>query len=275
MRTNLRLIVLILCAASSARAIAQSPTIELLDPSYRADAAIDRETREPGAPRLRVAVGAGFGITPRFEGSEHYRARILPAVHLAYGPVFFGIGGLGLNLYRDSRWRFGANLSLGGRKESQDPRLQGLGDVERTVLAGLFAVYSSRGVLARAHVATDIGGKGQGSVARLDAFGRLAAGERFTLFAGPGLTWADRRHMQTFFGVTADQAARSGFPEFTANAGVDSLRLSAGAAYRAAPRWRILGIYSLSRLQGDAAASPIIETRTRNSFFVSAIYLLR
>jgi outer membrane protein len=81
--------------------------------------------------------------------------------------------------------------------------------------------------------------------------------------------------MQTYFGVSADQATRSGLPEFTANAGVDSLRLSAGAAYRAAPRWRVVGIYSLARLQGDAAASPIIETRTQNSFFVSAIYLLR
>ena len=265
-----------LLAAASARAVAQSPTIELLDPSFRADAAIEKEIREPGAPRLRVAVGAGFGVTPRFEGSDHYRPRIAPAVHLAYGPVFFGIGGLGVNLYRDSRWRFGANLSLGrGRKESDDQRLQGLGDVDRTVLAGLFAVYSGRSVLARAHVATDIGGKGHGTVVRLDVFGRFPGGERLAFFAGPGLTWADRRHMQTFFGVSADQAARSGLPEFTANAGVDSLRLSAGAAYRAAPRWRIVGIYSLARLQGDAAASPIIETRTQNSFFVSAIYLLR
>src|SRR5439155_5799524 len=141
---NLRLVALLL-AAASARAFAQSPTIELLDPSYRADAAIDRETREPGAPRLRVAVGAGFGITPRFEGSDHYRPRIAPAAHLAYGPVFFGIGGLGVNLYRDPRWRFGASLSLGrGRKESDDQRLQGLGDVDRTVVAGLFAVYSGR-----------------------------------------------------------------------------------------------------------------------------------
>jgi outer membrane protein len=272
----LRFAALVLLAAASAPAVAQSPTIELLDPSFRADAAIEKEMREPGAPRLRVAVGAGFGVTPRFEGSDHYRPRIAPAVHLAYGPVFFGIGGLGVNLYRDPRWRFGANVSLGGRrKESDDPRLQGLGDVDRTVLAGLFAVYSGRSVLARAHVATDIGGKGHGTVVRLDVFGRFPGGERLAFFAGPGLTWADRRHMQTFFGVSADQAARSGLREFTANAGVDSLRLSAGAAYRAAPRWRVIGIYSLARLQGDAAASPIIETRTQNSFFVSAIYLLR
>jgi outer membrane protein len=264
----------ILLAAASACALAQSPTIELLDPSQRADGVIEKDVREP-APRLRAALGAGISIAPRFEGSDRSRTRVVPIVQLAYGPVFFGLGGLGLNLYRDSHWRLGANLSLSGRKESADPRLQGLGDVDRTVLAGVFGVYANRGILARAHIATDIGGKGQGTVVRLDAFGRLAGGERLAFFAGPGLTWSDRRRMQTFFGVTADQSARSGLPEFDASAGVDSVRLSTGAAYRIDARWRLVGIYSLARLQGDAAASPITEERTQNSLLASAIYLFR
>lgn len=268
---------LIALSGWSIGALAQTPLIEDLDPSYRAGAVIDREASgEPRTPRLRVALGAGVGLAPRFEGSNHERARLAPIVHLAYGPVFFGLGGLGVNLYRDARWRFGANLGFGGgRRESTDDRLRGLGDVDRTVLAGLFAVYRNQQLLARARVATDVGGQDQGTVARVDVFGRLRSGEGLAFFAGPGVTWADRRHMQTFSGVTADQAARSGFPEFDAGAGVSSLRLSAGAAYRVDPRWRLVGITSLSRLRGDAAASPIIETRTQNAFFVSAIYLLR
>jgi MipA family protein len=265
----------ILLAVAGTRALAQSPTIELLDPSLRADSVIEKDAREP-APKLRAALGAGIGVRPRFEGSDNYRAGLVPIVHLAYGPVFFGLGGLGVNLYRDARWRFGASVSFGGgRKESTDPRLQGLGDVDRTVLAGAFAVYANRGVLARAHLTTDIGGNGQGSVARFDLFGRFPGGERLVFFAGPGLTWSDRRHMQTYFGVTAEQSARSGLPQFDAGAGIDNVRLSAGAAYRIDARWRLVGLYSLARLEGDAAASPIIETRTQNSFLVSAIYLFR
>src|SRR5258706_6532636 len=268
---------LIALAGWSNGAVAQMPLIEDLDPSYRAGAAIDKETpAQPAAPRLRAAFGAGVGFAPRFEGSNHERARLAPVVHLAYGPVFFGLGGLGVNLYRDPRWRFGANLAFGGgTRESADDRVQGLGDVDRSVLAGLFAVYQSREVLARAHISTDVGGHGQGTVARLDVFGRLRGGDGLAFFAGPGLTWVDRRHMQTYFGVSAEQAARSGLPAFDAGAGVSSMRLSAGAAYRIDPRWRLIGIYSLGRLQGDAAASPIIVTRTQNSLFVSAIYLLR
>ncbi|HEY5897332.1 MAG TPA: MipA/OmpV family protein, partial [Burkholderiales bacterium] len=164
---------LVVCALLSARALAQSPSIELLDSSYRADGAIDREV-EAGRPKLRAALGAGFGIAPRFEGSDQYRGRVVPVLHLAYGPFFFGAGGVGANFYRDPRWRLGASLSLGGgRRESDQLRLQGLGDVDRTVLGGIFAVYANRGLLARAHLATDIGGNGQGTVVRLDTYGRM------------------------------------------------------------------------------------------------------
>src|SRR5260221_931103 len=137
---------LIALAGWSNGAVAQMPLIEDLDPSYRAGAAIDKETpAQPAAPRLRAALGAGVGFAPRFEGSNHERARLAPVVHLAYGPVFFGLGGLGVNLYRDPRWRFGANLAFGGgRRESADDPLQGLGDGDPTVVTGPFPLYENR-----------------------------------------------------------------------------------------------------------------------------------
>src|SRR5258708_14124672 len=144
---------LIALAGWSNGAVAQRPLIEDLDPSYRAGAAIDKEAPAQRAPRLRAALGAGVGFAPRFEGSNHERAHLAPVVHLAYGPVFFGLGGLGVNLYRDPRWRFGANLAFGGgRRESADDRLPGLGDVDPTVLPGPFPLYQTRQVPARAHI---------------------------------------------------------------------------------------------------------------------------
>src|SRR5258706_6181867 len=123
-------------------AVAQMPIIEVLDPSYRAGAVIDKEALAQPVPRLRAALGAGVGFAPRFEGSNHERARLAPVVHLAYGPVFFGLGGLGVNLYRDPRWRFGANLAFGGgRRASADDRLQGPGGVACSVLARLVGVF--------------------------------------------------------------------------------------------------------------------------------------
>src|SRR5689334_2861074 len=148
-----RVALLLLSALLAQRAAAQAELFETHG-AFPGDAAMESEAREA---RLRVAVGAGVGVAPRFPGSDNYRAHLAPAIHLAYGPFFFGAGGLGVVLHRAQGWRVGVNLLPGaGRKESDDPHLAGLGDIDRTLRAGAFAVYSQRAWLARVHVATDI-----------------------------------------------------------------------------------------------------------------------
>jgi outer membrane protein len=227
-------------------------------------------------PRWRFALGAGGGTGPNFQGSDKYKLRALPFVVASYGRFFVGFGGVGVRLYRDAGWSFGAILAPGqGRKEDVDQRLAGLGDVDRTVNLGMYGVNFSRGFATRAVVYTDVGGDGHGTLARLDVLRRFRVDERLGFFAGPGLTWASRQYMQSFFGVTEEQAARSGFPEFHPGSAVNSLRLTGGASYRFAPDWRLIGSLSASRLSGDAGNSPIVETRAQVLAFVSAIYLFR
>lgn len=267
-----RLAVMLLCALVAQRAAAQGELFETHG-AFPGDAAVESEAREA---RLRVAVGAGVGVAPRFPGSDNDRAHLAPAIHLAYGPFFFGAGGLGVVLHRARGWRFGLNLLPGaGRKESDDPHLAGLGDIDRTLRAGAFAVYLQPGWLARLNVATDIAGNHQGTIGRADVFLRLRGGEGLGFFGGPGITWGNREYMQAFFGVSADQSARSGLPAFDAGAGIASARLSAGAVYRLNARWRMVGSYSVARLTGDAGSSPITESRTQQFFLLSAVYLIR
>ena len=232
--------------------------------------AADAETR------WRFALGGGVGTGPNFQGSDKYRLRAVPFAFASYGRFFIGAGGAGVQLFRGPGWRFGAVLAPGqGRKENVDQRLAGLGDVDRTVNLGLFGTAFTRGWGTRAVVYTDIGGEGHGTLARLDLIRRFRVDERLGFFAGPGLTWASRQYMQTFFGVTEEQAARSGFPEFHPGSGVNSLRLTTGASYRFAPNWRLVGSVSGTRLSGNAGTSPIVETRQQYLAFVSAIYLFR
>ena len=227
-------------------------------------------------PRWRVALGAGLAAAPNFQGSDKYRVHPVPLVFAGYGRFFIGFGGAGVSLYRAPGLRVGALVSLGqGRNESADARLAGLGDVERTVLAGAFAVYATRSFHSRLVTYTDVGGEHHGTLVRLDGFARMRAGERVGFFAGPGLTWGSRQYNQTFFGVTSEQSARSGFPEFGANAGINNLRVTAGTNYRFAPNWRLSGGLTASRLSGDAGASPITETKTQYRAHLAAIYLFR
>jgi outer membrane protein len=233
-----------------------------------------------GAPeaeaRWRFALGLGAALAPTFHGSNGYRMRPAPFVFAGYGRFFIGFGGLGVNLYRAPGWGFGAIISPSqGRKEDADPRLAGLGDVDRTVNVGVYGVTYTRRFLTRAILYTDAGGEGQGSNARLDVLARFRVDERVRFFAGPGLSWGSRQYTQTFFGIGDEQAARSGFPVFQPGAGVNNLRLTTGANYRLTPDWNLIGSLTASRLSGHAADSPIVETRAQLAAFVSAIYLFR
>src|SRR5690349_24513309 len=121
--------------------------------------------------RWRFALGGGLAADPNFQGSDKYRVHPTLFVFAGYGPFFIGFGGAGVNFYRAPGLRAGAIVSLGqGRDESTDARLTGLGNIDRTVLAGLFAVHATRSYLARIATYTDVGGEHHGTLARLDVF---------------------------------------------------------------------------------------------------------
>jgi len=270
----IRFLIALLLAAASAHALAQGGFFGFTE-GYEGAGAGDVGDRDAAA-RWRFALGLGLGAGPNFQGSDKYRIRPAPFVFAGYGRFFVGFGGAGVNLYRAPGWGFGAIVAPGGgRKENVDQRLAGLGDVDRTVNLGLYGVTFTRRFLTRAVVYTDVAGEGQGSFARLDLLARFRVDERVRFFAGPGLGWGSRQYTQTFFGVSDEQSARSGLPEYQAGAGVNNLRFTTGANYRFAPNWNLIGSLTASRLSGQAGASPIVETRQQYLAFVSAIYLFR
>jgi outer membrane protein len=121
-------------------------------------------------------------------------------------------------------------------------------------------------------VNSDIAGKNQGTLARLDVSYFVPVNSHLILSVGPGITWASNEYTQTFFGVTAAQSANSGLPTYNADGGLNSVRLSAAALYRFNRHWSGSASVSVSELRGDAANSPITQSTTRNVFFAGALY---
>ena len=270
-----RIFLALLLALGSTASLAQFTILDDYNSNPGSYALDENAQGAPGEPRKwRVILGAGLGSGPTFPGSNSNRTGILPLVQAYYGPFFVGVGGVGLNVYRDSNWRFAASLTPSrGRKESDDSHLQGLGNIDSTIRARLLGSYRNGPLLTRVELSSDIAGQHQGTVARLDLFWVHRAAERLFLFAGPGLSWADKQYTQSYFGVTAAQAATSAFPQFDAGSGLNSVRLSAGAVYRFDRHWLGVASWSGSRLQGDAGRSPITETRTQNQFLAAVAYL--
>jgi MipA family protein len=237
----------------------------------------------PGDDTWQFSVGAGVASAPKYPGSDSRRTEFIPIVAATYGRFFLGSIpaataspiGIGFDLYRDSQWRFGAAVSGNIRKprqESDDARLSGLGDIDRTARAGLFTTYTGDWFSLRAYVGSDIGNKKQGTLATLEIEKRFHPTDQLTLSAGPGVTWADNEYTRTFFGIDAEQSERSGLPQFEAKSGVSAVRFSVGADYRIDSQWNLGARLAAVRLRGDAADSPITQSKSQNTFAIFTAY---
>jgi outer membrane protein len=248
-----------------------------------ANAHADQEEDKP-ARDWDISVGAGVASMPKYPGSDSQKTRALPLISVQYGRFFLGgdtagtgagAGGLGVNLYEDAHWRFGAVASFGAfkaRKEADDPRLRGLGDIDSTARAGGFASYTQGWLTASASVSTDIGGNHQGTLANFGLTARYRPTDQLTLSAGPNLIWSSGSYMQTFFGIDEEQSLRSGRAQYTAGAGVSSIGFGVGANYRFDRHWSLGVRASTAQLQGDAKDSPITQDKTQNTIAVFAAY---
>ncbi len=231
---------------------------------------------------LQVTLGGGVISHPKYPGSDKFHTFAFPLINASYGRFFIGdqgagLAGIGMNLYRDYRWTLGAAVGpdpIKPRTESDDSRLRGLGDIQRTVRAAVLASYSYEWFTVRSSVSSDVNNKKQGTLVRLEALARYAPMERLMLHAGPSATWATRQYTQTFYGIDGGQSARSGSPEFSPQGGLERLQFTLGADYQIDQHWGLgMRVFAAS-VKGDAAASPITVDKSQNSFGIFTAYRL-
>ena len=230
----------------------------------------------------RYSVMAGVANMPKYAGSSDHKFKVIGDFSATYGRYFIGTidgestpFGVGVYLYNDEHWRVGTALSYdlsSARKESDDEaHLRGLGDIEKTAHATLFASYTRDWFGLRTALSTDAGGKHQGTTANLDLDAKYQPIEHLVLSAGPGIVWNSSQYNQTFYGVTSQQSGRSGLSGYAPGSGV-TLRLSAGANYQLSHQWNLGARLGISRLPSEVANSPIVNERTQVNYGIFANY---
>ena len=132
-----------------------------------------------GAEPWRITVGAGVIAAPEYAGSESTEARATPLLNVRYGRFFVGgipgsgtPAGLGAYLHEGKSMNIGVAVSrdiIDPRQESDDARLRGLGDVDATARAGMFASYRLGWLTLRASAFSDMQDNEQGTEAAFDA----------------------------------------------------------------------------------------------------------
>ncbi|HUK00562.1 MAG TPA: MipA/OmpV family protein [Stellaceae bacterium] len=222
-----------------------------------------------------VSLGVGVAGMPTYDGAKNYRAQPVPLVSIRYRDlIFLGPGGLGVNVVHWGGLRMGPVIGYGGgRRQSDDPHLSGLGDIQAAVTAGAFANYTVghwvvAGTVRQAVTHTDDGLLGN---VRLDYRQVLVPGKVY-LMAGPELGFANGRYERTYFGVTPAQSASSGLPEFTPHGGLKEVGLNFGLTYRWSQHVLLRSFGGVRELVDDTGSSPVVQSRTQGFLGVGAAY---
>jgi outer membrane scaffolding protein for murein synthesis (MipA/OmpV family) len=234
------------------------------------DVAPGAATEGPAGQRWTFTIGAIGAIRPAYEGSDAYLFSPLPVVDIRYRDIFFASArdGIGVNVIRTEwlklapvlRYRF-------GRDQDDNRALFGMGDVSGTIEGGVLATFGPGPLRLRLEAAQGLNGDGhQGFQARADLTYGTRLGERIFVAGGPSVTYADRQFHQSYFGVSPEQSARSGYAPFSAEAGFKDIGFSVNGSYRLWGSFTLTAVAELKQLLGDAADSPIVRDETQAFF---------
>ena len=231
-----------------------------------------------------LGVGGSVGIKPRYEGSKEYRAYGFPLIMPKLGNAnsafagrvkFRGIDDVRFRAFETGGFEFGplAGYTF-GRQEDDGELLRGLGDVDDGLVLGAYAGYRFGTVLFDVSYNQIVTGDDNGYQIRFGAEVERKFSSRFSVIARIGSTFADDNYMSSNFGVSTLQATRSvaGLSAFDTEAGIKDVHFGLATVTDLTDRWKLRVGGKYSRLLGDAADSPVIETKDQFSAILGLSY---
>lgn len=219
---------------------------------------------------------------PDFLGASDSGASLRPGLYLRWGRVSVSSGagwaarrqdteirGLGIDLAHSDAF----DLSLGlrsdsGRSDDSSPALAGMGDVKRTIRARIGATWRFAPDWAlSANWTVDAFNRGGGNLIDAKLQHERTLSPRLHLTSGMSLSAGGPRYMQTYHGVTAEQSAATGYPEYKPGTSLRDLQLFTSLRVDIGDDWvGVLGI-GFTRTLGDVTDSPL--TTRPNAFSLS------
>jgi outer membrane scaffolding protein for murein synthesis (MipA/OmpV family) len=229
---------------------------------------------DTGLGRSNAIIGLGFGIAPQYEGGDVYKFGFVPfgrfsylehQQYLEFGP---NPGSrtyqARLNVLPYEGIELGPMLNYRpGRKRVDNQAVRRLPNIDNGAEAGGFVRYWLPLDLERQRIGVDFSGAADFTNAydgwwlQPGVTYKAAISESVSFTGRAYADYADKDYMQTYFGINANQSARSGLRERDADAGFKDVGLTLGINWQFAKHWftGVSGTYE--RMIYDAASSPV------------------
>ena len=218
-----------------------------------------------------VYVGATAAVVPRSEGSSEKRLIVLPTAPVQWSNgVFLAPGALGMQLSSDGNLHYGPLLSYGIKNQRRDDPVK---NTRFDLQAGGFLSYQLLYNL-NLHSRLLYGGSDDNEGVQADVgatWSQQVTGHQ-SVSLGLGANFADRAFMQSYFGITPQQARYDHTRPYNAGGGLKSVYLSACWNVELNNKYSLNSGVELTRLGDTPAASPLTDTRHSTVLYTTLNY---
>lgn len=229
-----------------------------------------------------LIIGAGAAFGPRYSGSSQNMTGPLLLLDYSTPSGFFASTMRGLG-YGSTIGAFNYSAALGyrgGREEKDESdfgfssgstRLRGMGDIKGSASAILSLGYTPVEWL-NLSVTADLAlsQRNNGNAFHFGVSSPFYSGPSDKLSLAATASVGDSKYMQTYYGVTGLQHQNSGYRAFKPKSGLYEVNASLSWEHRFDAKWALQTMVGATRLQGDAAKSPLASRRLSPN---AAIYL--
>ena len=234
----------------------------------------------PGVQAADFSIGGGLGVAPDYEGSSDYELVPVPAGSARFSNgMYVELLGLNLraNLIPSDFWRLGPVYNYRAERDNvENNRVDRMKEVSDANELGIFGGIAWQNWYLFLDLMADTGDAYDGSYGTLRGGYNWIISNEFALTFGAFGTYASDDYMQTYFGVSRRDSARSGLDRYDADGGMKDIGLDFGAKWGLAQNWDLRGLLQIKQLVGDADDdSPVVDEGSETQLFTAVMVLYK
>lgn len=217
-------------------------------------------------PGWQYELGFGAEIEPTYAGSDNSQSEAGASARALYRTqsghrIYFGLGEIGAIYSISPNTQFQGFIEYEeGRDRSDDPILESLDRIDSTIEGQFTLAHRFGNSTLFATLQPDLAGDANKGVVWFVGAGHdwLTVNEKWRFGTRLDISGADSEYMRTEFGITSNEALRSGYRAYQPNGGLKSLTLGLSSEYYLSNSLSLLGSMEIENYLSDAADSPLI-----------------
>ena len=227
-----------------------------------------------------VTLGVGAQNAPAYSGSEKRRTDVLPVIQARQGAVFFdSLKGIGYDLQSENglylEHTLGYQLGRADKKSSWrdgSDRLKGMGNIKAALNTAIAVGWQATSWLSLEGKATLPLTDGQGGQYQTSVTVVPWQDESDTVAFESAALFGDRRYMKTFYGMSEQQSARSGYAAYQPGGGLYGVESDLTWSHQFTPHWSTMMNVGYTWLNDHTSDSPIVFRRNQVSTSAAVLY---